>query len=136
MDREERFMALVKKTGHCWIWTGAKLRGYGQFWDGRTVRAHRWAYEHWVGPIPPGLTIDHRCRNRSCVRPSHLVPMTRGENTLAGDTIPAANRKKTHCPQGHPLSGSNLMLRPARQRRGPSRECRLCSYGGGRNECI
>jgi hypothetical protein len=135
---EERFLSHVSKGFRCWAWTGAKVRGYGQFQVSsyKTVRAHRWAYEHWVGSIPPGLTIDHRCRNRACVRPSHLRPMTRGENTLTGDTITAANLKKTHCPKGHPLSGPNLMLRPARKSgrrmRKESRECRLCSYGGAR----
>lgn len=147
MIREERFLLYVDKHGryslrcgsHCWIWTGARIRGYGQFQESsyKTVRAHRWAYEHWVGSIPKGLTLDHKCRHPSCVRPSHLRPMTQGENVLAGNTLTAANLKKTHCPQGHPLSGPNLMLRPARSRgkskmRKESRECRLCSYGGGR----
>ena len=66
----------------CWTWQGSGTgTGYGMFWDGkRRVLAHRWSYEYFVGEIPEGLTIDHLCRQRSCVRPSHLEPVTLKEN--------------------------------------------------------
>jgi hypothetical protein len=51
---------------------------------GRTNRAHRLMYEQEVGPIPAGMVIDHLCRNHRCIRPSHLEPVTRGENTRRG----------------------------------------------------
>jgi hypothetical protein len=44
------------------------------------VLAHRWAYEHFIGPIPAGLEIDHLCRVRHCVNPAHLEPVTKSEN--------------------------------------------------------
>lgn len=79
---EERFLAKVDKTDTCWIWTGAKRTGgYGQFYfDGRTCKAHRFSYEFYVGPIPNGAQIDHRCRVRACVNPDHLRPVSNKEN--------------------------------------------------------
>src|SRR5690606_7933946 len=54
---------------------------YGQFSIGhRKVRAHRYSYELAAGPIPAGMQVDHRCRNRLCVRPSHLQIVTQSLN--------------------------------------------------------
>lgn len=113
-DEAERFWAKVDKTGVCWLWTASVRRGgYGQFWSaraGRIVGAHRWAYEEMVGPIPDGLYLDHLCRNPRCVNPEHLEPVTNGENLRRGVNPIAVNAAKTHCPQGHPLSGDNLRV--------------------------
>ena len=81
---EQRFWEKVEKTETCWLWTGFKERkGYGYFRDGDFVwKAHRYAYELLVGPIPDGATIDHAvCGNTSCVNPAHLEPVSRAENT-------------------------------------------------------
>jgi len=66
----------------CWEWTGATIpNGYGSFGvNGSQVGAHRLAYELTVGPIPEGLTIDHLCRVKTCVNPSHMETVTRAEN--------------------------------------------------------
>jgi HNH endonuclease len=66
----------------CWNWLGYKRDGYGSAHrdDGRTVIAHRYVYELLVGPVPAGLELDHLCRNRPCVNPEHLEPVTRQEN--------------------------------------------------------
>lgn len=80
---EESFWARVDKTDTCWLWTDAPaLTGYGRVSRDNVVDyAHRVAYELAVGPIPPGLTIDHLCRVRLCVNPTHLEPVTLAENT-------------------------------------------------------
>jgi len=75
----------------CWPWlAGINQYGYGILWHGgRNQMAHRIAYELLVGPIPSGLTIDHLCRNRRCVNPAHMEPVTREENSRRG----AASRR-------------------------------------------
>jgi hypothetical protein len=119
----DRFWARVEQGPACWPWAGFRSpRGYGRFTiDGRGHQAHRIAYELVVGPIPDGLQLDHLCRNRGCVNPAHLEPVTSRENTLRGDTLPARNVTKTHCPAGHPLDsrkadGSRYCLTCNRER--------------------
>ena len=78
----ERFWAKVTPDGSCWRWTAHRsASGYGMFGqDRRVFYAHRWSYEHFVGPIPEGLHIDHLCNNAWCVKPDHLEPVTQAEN--------------------------------------------------------
>jgi hypothetical protein len=84
---------------------GAKNHGYGLFWTGkRKVLAHRWAYEFFISEIPPGLQIDHLCRNPSCVNPWHLEPVTGLVNILRSDGITARYARSTHCARGHELT--------------------------------
>lgn len=81
----DRFMAKVqKRPSGCWEWQAGRSRdGHGNFSvGGRAIRAHRWSYEYFVGPIPDGLVIDHLCVNPPCVNPDHLEPVTHRENTL------------------------------------------------------
>jgi hypothetical protein len=97
-----RFLAKVEHgptVDDCSTWTGAiQSRGYGSFGFGarghvRTYLAHRLAHHWFVGPIPDGLQIDHVCHNldltcaggracvhRRCVNPTHLEPVTGGQN--------------------------------------------------------
>jgi len=89
----------------CWIWRGSRFKGYGCFSIGkRRTFAHRWAYEHWCGPIPAGLVIDHLCRVPACVNPMHLEPVTGAENISRGHHW---YRSRTHCPRGHPYDAAN-----------------------------
>ena len=104
---EERFWPKVDASGDCWEWTAAvKDTGYGNFWVGYDegwARPHRYVWELLVGPVPEGLDLDHLCRNRLCVNPDHLEPVTRSVNLLRG--IGNGNKRKTHCPQGHIIDG-------------------------------
>jgi hypothetical protein len=80
---EVRFLRRVYKTDDCWLWTGGRIKasGYGSFWsNGKTVSAHRWSYMHFVGKIPPGMSVLHSCDQPSCVRPSHLRLGTQKDN--------------------------------------------------------
>ena len=120
----ERFWAKVDQTETCWLWQGAvSSSGYGNVSgvDRRTRRAHRVAYELLVGPIPPGLQLDHLCRVRRCVNPSHLEVVTQTVNVLRGEGPTAKNATKTHCHRGHPLDKSNTRHRPS-----GGRTCRTC----------
>lgn len=128
LDRFADKIALTDSGCIEWI-GGLNGVGYGQFYVGRDSYdqtgkgyAHRWSYEHHVGPIPPGMHLDHLCRNRSCVNPEHLEPVTIRENLLRGETSTAAHAAKTHCPQGHPYEGPNLYVSPS-----GSRVCRECN---------
>jgi hypothetical protein len=127
---EERFWAFVSKLpgDGCWEWTGYRdPLGYGQFrYADITRSAHRASFYIANGYLPPretGLTIDHLCRNPSCVRPEHLEAVTHRENVLRGSGWAPENAAKTVCINGHPLNERNTYHR--KDTRG-GRECRAC----------
>lgn len=128
LTTEERFWAKVRKTETCWLWTSGTQRGYGAFYNGRVGmdRAHRYAYELLVGPIPEGLVLDHVvCENKLCVNPAHVTPTTDGENLARGNRRAADLRElnRTHCVHGHPWTQENTIERSDR----PGRwRCRIC----------
>lgn len=124
VDRFTRRIDRDPGTG-CWNWTGSLTgQGYGRIrvGDKGRVVAHRFSYELYVGSIPDGLQIDHLCRNRRCVNPAHMEPVTSRENTLRGDAPAARQARQTRCLRDHALSGKNLRLRPSGKR-----ECRTCA---------
>lgn len=111
----DRFWSKVDASGVCWEWTGALSR-YGYFGlNGTNVLAHRYSWETLIGPIPEGCEIDHLCKNKKCVNPDHLEPVTRRVNTLRANG--------PSCKRGHILSGDNLVIRKTRPN---VRECRAC----------
>jgi hypothetical protein len=95
----ERFLARVNKTDTCWLWLlSLDGHGYGQFSiGGRQVKAHRWAYEHFVGLIPQGYELDHLCRVRHCCNPAHLEATTHRTNVLRGSGIAAKQALLIRC---------------------------------------
>lgn len=118
----DRFWPKVDKTDSCWLWTGAKnSSGYGRVRKaGRDLAAHRLAYEEMIGPIPHGLQLDHLCRVRSCVNPTHLEPVTGRTNILRSTSFAAQNAAKRACTRGHQFTSENTYLFAGR------RHCRAC----------
>ena len=107
LPTEERFMCYVEKQEDgCWQWIGTRSRtSYGRFTlSGRVLSAHRFSYEHFRAPIPTGLEIDHLCRNRACVNPDHLEPVTHRTNVLRSPENPISiGANRATCPEGHAL---------------------------------
>lgn len=125
----------------CWLWNGRiGVQGYGRIKDRRKATgvteplAHRFVYEQVVGPIPPGLSLDHRCHNidkacnsgpscvhRRCVNPDHLEPVSTETNLFRGRTPASINAAKTHCIHGHEFTPKNTNIG-----RDGKRQCRAC----------
>lgn len=124
-DQYARFDAKVSKGDGCWEWTGAlNNSGYGVFGLGKAhggalVYAHRYSYARFVAPLTPGLSIDHLCKNRACVRPDHLEEVTPWVNTQRSGNI--VWKPKRECKRGHLFSGDNLYVDPSGRR-----ACREC----------
>lgn len=119
-DPEIRFFSKVDAEGPCWEWTASLAKGYGQFWTGERIQmAHIWAWNFLVGEVAEGLDLDHLCRNRRCVNPDHLEPVTRGVNLSRGAH---RNKTKTHCPRGHVYDEQNTYT----WGRTNYRQCRAC----------
>jgi hypothetical protein len=125
----QRFKHLIRVggNGECWEYEGKLLKsGYAQIRftiDGICHRfyAHRVVYTASCGEIPTGLELDHTCRNRRCVNPDHLEPVTTRVNLLRGGGVSANAFVKTHCQRGHPFDAENTLVRP-----GKGRWCRAC----------
>lgn len=119
---------VVEENG-CHTWIGAICSGgYGNVVvKGKTRKAHRVRYERERGPVPIGMELDHLCRNRACVNPLHLEPVTRRENVKRG-VGPLRSREwcaaVTHCPKGHEYTEENTYIQ---RRNGHNlRSCRIC----------
>lgn len=132
-DLVARFWSHVNKNGPggCWLWTGTLLKetGYPVLTvEGKSVRAHRFAYELLVGPIASGLTIDHTCHTRNlascaggpscihrrCVNPAHLEAVP--------GAINSRRAVRDRCKYGHPFDEANTYWAPKTGRR----QCRAC----------
>lgn len=91
-DRERFFRSTKRAENGCLEWQlTLDEDGYGHFRIGsykdntrRQMKAHRWAYEEFIGLIPAGLVIDHECTNPRCVDFNHLQAVTHLRNTQLG----------------------------------------------------
>lgn len=99
----------------CWEWTGSRSRdGYAQAsFRGIQQKVHRITYAVFVKRIPTGRmrgVLDHMCDNKSCINPVHLEFKSNRDNVLRGNGMSAQYARRTHCGNGHPLSGENLRM--------------------------
>ena len=142
MSIDDRFWAKVDICGadECWLWLAAKSStGYGvfSFQRNKGMSAHRVAYILTHGPVAKGIDVDHLCRNRLCVNPSHLNLLTHKENLLKsrsyGPFRKSLNPRKPSsrifipkdvCKNGHQMTPENTYVHIRGKR--ISRECRIC----------
>ena len=107
----------------CWEWTAAISNGgYGVFsFDKRPQKAHRVAYLTLVGPIADNFQLDHLCRNRKCVNPSHLEPVSLAINVLRGLK---GYELRGVCVNGHDITADDAIYCPTQH---PTRrDCAEC----------
>jgi len=130
---EPPFARIVMGPGGCWICTYTpSTGGYCQVSEGGQLRqVHSVVYEHYKGPVPAGLELDHLCRVRRCCNPAHLEPVTHLENIRRGrlaevqrERVTALNRvrhlDKVVCINGHPYVPENIGIHHG------YRYCRTC----------
>lgn len=125
----DRLMARVVKTeSGCWIWTGSTShKGYGKIGikkpTPKTLATHVVTYTHYVGPVPKGLELDHKCKTPLCCNPDHLEPVTHKENVNRGSSPGAVIGRTGYCRRGHEMSEDNWYYLPDGSGR---RQCRTC----------
>ena len=141
----ERWVEKVDLAGkhECWEWTASKdVDGYGRFQyptsTGQVhIRAHRWTYSFFVGPLKEGLVVMHECDNPGCVNPSHLrqdTALTNNDDKIAKGRgarlwgTPLNRSLQTQCRRGHPFDESNTRIMPTGHRR-----CKACERINARN---
>lgn len=115
----------------CLLWLGAARSNgtdlYGRIkFNGRDTTVHRAMYALHHGHVADDLVIDHKCRVTLCCNPDHLEAVSQQENVMRGRGLAAENAKKTHCKNGHLLSGDNLLEWQLLYNR--RRICKICAH--------
>jgi len=116
----------------CREWQGLRSKkGYGRVVRaGRHWQLHRYVWTLVNGPLPEGMHVCHRCDNPPCFRLDHLFLGTNRDNVddkmAKGRAYQGVHQTlKTHCPQGPPYDGENLVIDKNWNGR-PCRRCRIC----------
>jgi hypothetical protein len=133
----EKIKKLLQRHGHnidfshskhgCWEWKGCLDRdGYGRASTGGNsdARAHRLFYSTFNGPIQSGLVMDHLCRNRNCVNPDHLEPVTNLINNQRGNHPIQVAKRRGECINGHKLTTKTTYIQTYRGKKWTG--CLLC----------
>lgn len=117
MSLVDRFKSKVEvNASGCWIWTACRRKtGYGAFgFKGRTEYAHRAAYQIFIGPIPQGMDVCHKCDIRECANPDHLFLGTRKDNMRDASNkgrikLPRASYRSDETHQPAKLTNSDVI---------------------------
>lgn len=115
--QKENFARKTRFGGGCWEWLGYKGRGYGQFSirvgfkKQKTFKSHRIAFQLSGEELLYGYTINHLCRNRSCVNPFHLRQISFVDNIMCGESPTAKYARLNHCKYGHELKRASWSKR-------------------------
>ena len=122
-----RFAWYVVRGNGCWSWRGGRTKhGYGEIQHrGEKLMAHRVSYEKYVGPIPTGMLVLHRCDNPPCTNPEHLFLGTHvdnGRDMMQKGRGRGQFRRQECCARGHPFTTANT-----RVKKDGARRCRICT---------
>lgn len=111
----------IQAPDKCWPWLGGTHeKGYGRI--SNRGYAHVIIYKILIGDVPQGLELDHLCKNKICVNPKHLEPVSHQVNVVRGDRVQNARRSPT-CTNGHQWTAANTYIHPTQG----SRVCRICT---------
>lgn len=138
-ERLEKYRRVDPITG-CWEWTKSRgEKGYGQIWVvDKFVRVPRAAYELYIGPIPDGLNVCHKCDNPPCFNPDHLFAGTQSDNIkdcVEKGRWPASGNKEV-CKNGHPKpypGGCRICRKEYQEKYYEDNRKKLLEYAGKRD---
>lgn len=130
---KKRLLDKIKVGDGCWEWQGTISKtGYGVMSiNNKSTKAHRASYEVLFGEIPERLVIDHLCRNKICVNPWHLEPVTIAENNRRAAPF---RKEKTHCPSGHEYTPENTSYYYSKRYNKRYKSCKTCESTKKRNK--
>lgn len=126
LDQAE-FIALISIRGKCWAWRDCCGNRYANCRVGnKQIGVHRLAYQLFIGRIPGKKDIHHKCGNKWCVNPSHLLCVDRKTHLtdLSPNNLVYKFKRRTHCPKGHAYSPENINFINGKY--GKQRSCRIC----------